>query len=290
MDPEDRVFTEEEYTSVAARIDSLMPWQLAWNSTVALLVVQAQRLQAFGTGTLLKIADEHLLITATHVIEDANAQNLLLLRADMKRKEDVIPLEAEAILGERDGLDVAILRLRPQVVERLGDGVFLRLDHFCYEQSISDAMFAVMGFPAIMASHENGIVSITKFHHVAPAFEGDVSTLLGFDARTHFLVDAGLVGTRTVDGKQLEFRRKTGESAAFPKELGGISGGSVWKIADNPADTIKRQPNSGKMIGVATSVYSKSQCIKASRLSGAIRMLRDALPELRNPIDLWRGK
>jgi hypothetical protein len=47
-----------------------------------------------------------------------------------------------------------------------------------------------------MASHENGIVTITKFNHVAPAFEGDVSTLLGgFDARTHFLVDAELTGT-----------------------------------------------------------------------------------------------
>ena len=91
------------------------------------------------------------------------------------------------------------------------------------------------------------------------------------------------------DGKQLEFRRHSGERAAFPKELGGFSGGSVWKIADNPEDTITKLPGSGKMIGVATGVYSRSQCIKASRLSRVIGMLREALPELHNPIDMWRG-
>jgi hypothetical protein len=138
-------FTEEQYAAVSARIAAFMPWQLAWNSTVAFLTLRNDTLQTWGTGTLLKIADEHLLITATHVIEFANAKDLFVLRADMKNKDDIIPLEAEGILAPRDSLDVAILRLRQQAVERLGEGAFLRLDHFRYDQGASDAIFAVIG-------------------------------------------------------------------------------------------------------------------------------------------------
>jgi len=281
-------FTKEEYAAVAARIDALMPWKTAWGSTVVIAIVQGNDFRVFGSGTLLKIADEYLLLTASHVIELAGAKNLFIVVADRKTKEDLIPLEGEAILGN-EKIDVAVLQLKPSVVARLQESGFLRLDHFCTDENLSEAMFAVVGFPAIMSEHKGGILSFTKFFHVAPAFAGDTSPLGDYDAKTHFLIDADLAETRMMDGSPMEFKEKSGQPANFPEHLGGISGGSVWKIADSPEDSAKRQPGSGKLIGVETGVYSGSKCMQATRWSVVVQMLRKALPDLRRPIDLWRG-
>lgn len=282
-------FSQDDHAAVAARIDALMPWQLAWGSTVAFLVVRGRSLHVFGSGTLLRIADESLLVTATHVIEEAKAKDMHIILADKQNKTDLIPLVADGILGDRDGLDVAVLQLRSQVVERIEDNAFLRLDSVSYEPNLSDAMFTVLGFPAIMACHESGRISITKYHHIAPAYEGSTSALDRYNERVHFLVAADLSEAMTMDGKPVEFRYRSGEPAPFPKELGGISGGSVWLLATNPDDARKRLPGSARMIGVDTGVYPTSKCIKASRWSVVVGMLRDALPELRRSIDMWRG-
>jgi hypothetical protein len=281
-------FSKEEYAAVASHIDALMPWKKAWGSTVVIVIAQENEFRVFGSGTLLKIADEYLLITASHVIEQAGAKNLYIVVADRKTREDLIPLEGEAVLGN-ERIDVAVLQLKPSVVAGLQEGDFLRLDHFCTDENLSEAMFAIVGFPGIMSEHKEGILSFTKFFHVAPAFAGDISPLGDYDAKTHFLIDADLAETRLMDGSPMEFKAKGGQPANFPGHLGGISGGSVWKIADSPKHSTGRQPGSGKLIGVETGVYSRSKCIKATRWSVVVQMLKKALPDLRAPIDLWRG-
>jgi hypothetical protein len=280
-----QTFTEEEYKQVFARIEALMPWDTAWASTVVILITRGKSLQVLGSGTLLKIGEESLLVTATHVIEDAGAVNLCIIRANQTRKEDIIPLEADAILSDRDGLDVAVLRLKPNVAANFTNKDYLRLDQFCCEkEDLSEAMFAVIGFPKIMAGQENGILKFTKFFHVAPAFEGNGFAFRGFSPDAHFLVDADLAETRTIDGKPMEFRTRQGQEADFPGELGGISGGSVWKLGDNPIDLAQRTPRSGKLVGVITGTYSNTTCMLASRWSSVMEMLRDAIPEIRGEL------
>jgi hypothetical protein len=287
---QERTFTEQEYAQVAARIDALMPWDLAWGSTVVILIVHGNTLKVFGSGTLLRIGDESLLVTATHVIEDAGAENLCIVRADQTRKDDIIPLECDGILGDRDRSDVAVLRLKPSVVENLADNDFLRLDRVCRDrEDLSQAMLAAIGFPEIMSGIENGILKFVKFHHIAPAPESVGFGLEKFDRGMHFLVDADLSETRTSDGKLMEFRSRSGRDAEFPRELGGVSGGSVWKLADNPQDIGKRGPASARIVGVLTGVYEMTTFIVATRWSAVLEMLRDAIPDLRGPIDFWRG-
>jgi hypothetical protein len=287
---EERAFTEQEYAKVAARIDALMPWDLAWRSTVVILLVRGNSLHVFGSGTLLRIGEESLLITASHVIEDAGAENLCIIRADHKRKDDIVPLEAEAILGDSDGLDVAVLRVRPDVAARFENRDFLRLHQVCrHKEDLSEAMVAVIGFPEIMSGIDNGILSFTKFYHVAPSLDDRMFGLDKYDSRMHFLVEADLSETRMIDGKVMEFRSRKGREATFPRELGGVSGGSVWKLADNPKDIAKRAPGSARMVGVMTGVYSETTFMVASRWSSVIGLLREAFPDLRGPIDLWRG-
>jgi hypothetical protein len=286
---EHRTFSEQEYAQVAARVDALMPWDVAWGSTVVILIVHGNSLQVFGSGTLLRIADESLLITATHVIERAGAANLCIIRADQKSKDDIVPLEAEAILGDTADLDVAVLRLKQSVTAHFRNQDFLRLDRvYRDKEDLTEAMLAVIGFPEIMAGIENGILKFTKFYHVAPAVEEGVFDDT-FNAHVHFLVDADLSETRMLDGRRMEFKDRRGFVAEFPRKLGGISGGSVWMLAHGPKDISKRAPGSGRIVGVVTGVYSESKCMIASRWSSVIAMLRDAIPDLRGSIDLWRG-
>jgi hypothetical protein len=106
----------------------------------------------------------------------------------------------------------------------------------------------------------------------------------------HFLVSADLSQTRTIDGKPMEFRSRNGSEAEFPGQLGGISGGSVWKLADDPKDISKRAPASARIVGVVTGIYSDTTLMVVSRWSSVIGLLRNALPELCGPIALWRGE
>lgn len=289
MSQEMSQFTQADFAAAVARMDALMPYDTAWMSTVAFLVIRDKNFCVHGTGTLVRIENEFLLITATHVIEFVNAQNLLVLRTDSKNKDDIIPLEAAGLLLPQKHLDITFLRLNPETISSLGEKAFLRLDQLCCE--LSDSMFVVvLGFPGIMSCHENGIISITKFHLGGPRLNVGDQELEEFDPKLHFLVEAALEDTMMADGTQLEFRRHNGEPAAFPDELGGISGGSVWKLADNLEDTVKMLPGSGKMVGVATAGYFPNpSCIKVSRLSEAIRLLPIELPHLRTAIEAWLG-
>src|SRR5205814_744104 len=119
--------------------------------------------------------------------------NLCIIRANQTRKNDIVPLEAEAILGDSDGLDVAVLRLKPNVVANFANKDFLRLDRVCRDkEDLSEAMFALVGFPEIMSGIEDGILTFTKYYHIAPAPESIAFGLEKFDQGMHFLVDADL--------------------------------------------------------------------------------------------------
>jgi hypothetical protein len=277
-------FTEEDYRAVAQRFDALIPYELAWGSSVAILINRGENTHVHGTGTLFRIADESFLITATHVIEQANKQNLRIAASNNR----IIPLIGMAILGE-PRFDVAAIQLSPLVVEQLEGKLFLRLHDVCFEQDLSNAMFWVCGFPEILSNHENEILKLTRFHHMADAYDGDTSALANYEERYHLLVAASLDEIRGVDGKPMEYRYKDGTPAAFPRELGGISGGSVWSISDKTIPIKTNNSQRARIVGVETGVFHRKECIKATRWKAVVNMLGDAMPELLPAIKMWRG-
>ena len=278
-------FTDSDFAAAAQRIEKGVPFDLAWASAVAILVQRGSTAQVHGSGTVFRIADESFIITAAHVIESKGSNNLMILLAGDDRP---LPCHGEAIVSASVTTDVAALQLPPEIAEQIPPSRFLRFDNVSLAQNAKNAMFAVFGFPQIMCSHNKGILKVTRFHHVAPVFEGPASDLGGYNSSTHLLIDADIDETRTTDGKLMDFCYQGGIRAPFPGDLHGISGGSVWRVFDHPADVPAGRANP-KLVAVENAVYHDRRCIKATWWKAVVEMLWAMRPDLRDALLMYRG-
>jgi len=99
-------------------------------------------------------------------------------------------------------------------------------------------------------------------------FKRDTKSFKEYQERFHLLLEAQLEYSSTEKGTQATFEDLRGNSAPFPRGLGGISGCSVWQIGDLDVpidDWGQKQP---KIVAVQTGVYYKDQAIKATRWIG----------------------
>src|SRR5437588_7274231 len=223
----------------------MVPWDLAWNSIVAIVIQQGPRPSLHGTGTLLKIADQHFVITAAHVITKGNS-NLFMIPSDSPLK---VFFTGEAILAIN--MDVGVLELNYEEAKKIPPERFLRLDHFSTDVGTADSLYAVMGFPQMMFNLESK--KIIKYHHVATGWEGNPEQLGGYNKHLHFHIGANLDETRGPDGKLIDFTYPgVPVSALFPQELKGISGGPVWKITNTPYGN-QSDSSHARIVGVECS-------------------------------------
>jgi hypothetical protein len=199
-----------------------------------------------------------------------------------------LPLEGEAILADDEKIDVAAIPLRPSTAEKIDPKRFLRLNDVSLTENIDTALFTVFGFPAMLSFHEKSTFKVTKFFHMAAMPDDKSPSLANYDPRYNFLVDANRDETRGLDGRVVDFRYRGGVRAQFPKDLGGISGGGVWKIVDGPNDN-HEGCGPARLVGVETGVYSKPPCMQATRWKHVVSLLASAMPELRPAIELWRA-
>jgi hypothetical protein len=275
---------EDVHQQANAQIDKLIPHDIAWRCSVQILQKRGDNLHGHGTGMLFRIADDSFLVTASHVYQDATEQPLRIAGPNRK----IVPLAGTWFLGQ-EPLDVAVLKLDSFVLEHLETDSFLRLNHVSFEEDFSKSMFTIFGFPQIMSTDEKGVLRRTRFHFMTYGFTGNTTTLEDYQHDHHFLLRAALSEATTIKGRPLEFNYRGGVSAPFPRELRGMSGCSVWKIADANSPTRFRNSEHARIVGVQTGVYHKEECIKATKWAAVIGVIVQAIPELRGPVELWRG-
>ncbi len=278
-------FDEHDYRRAFEKVDLLIPYELAKKSSVPILTKRGNAFCVLGTGTLFRIADTSFLVTATHVIEEADNKKLVFT---VPHSDDIIPLGGMGFLANRDPFDIGVIQLDSQVSNRLEDKNFLRLHHVCDERVDNEGLYCLLGYPEIMCEHENGILDLIMLYLTVPPYIGETSALDGYQEIYHLLLDARKSDIKGVDGKTMEFRYRGGVDAPFPRELKGISGSSVWRIANKPTDVHAKNCDKARIVGVQTSIYQNRQCIRATYWKAVMSMLTDAIPELRRAIELFR--
>jgi len=279
-------FTEEQYSKVVQRIDKMVPTDLVSASSVAILIERGPQFGILGSGTLFRIAEESFVITAAHVMKAGEGKNRWLAPT-LGGPDEIIPFEGDAILDERDTVDVAAVHLKSHVGEKIDPRRFLGLSNVSFVEDFAEGLFMVFGYPEMLFSHYKGSVKITLFQHGGPVYAGDTSMIPNYDSHVSLLLDADINETRGVDGKPIEFRYPEGPSAPFPSELKGISGGSVWQVMPNPRD-ISEDPGNARIAAVEVAICQSKGCIRATRWKAVKDMLRSEMPRLRPAIDMWR--
>jgi hypothetical protein len=99
-------FSEEQYRTRAEQIEKLIPFDLAWGSSAAILIQPGKTLRVCGSGTLFRISEQSFVVTAAHVVEQGHGSNLRIIVAD---GSELMPFEGEGILGPSDTTDVAVV-------------------------------------------------------------------------------------------------------------------------------------------------------------------------------------
>lgn len=277
------------------RIESFIPSK-AREAAVAIVLIHGTELHQFGTGTLLRVADQSFIVTAAHVVKDARQydKSLCLPRTDgsFTQLHGDWMCSSEGQYGTTsDPFDIAVLRLDSSIVNGLTNASFLRLGDISFSEDLSDGIFCLLGYPTLWSqpsTNANRGLEVKVLQYTTYAFEGPVDALSEYQARFHLLLSAGLEGSADIEGNPCCFSDRSGAPAEFPRGLGGISGCSVWILGNNNKPLQDWRREDAKIVAVQTGVYHDRQIIKATRWVAVSTLLHEAFPELRPAMALWR--
>jgi hypothetical protein len=261
-----------------------VPDERGWGSTVNIVVVDNKTLRQHGSGSLYRVGVESFLVTAAHVIDQALRHGRGMGLSGPKG--NFVPMAGDAIISN-ESADVGVVRLSEGVVEKLQGSTFLTMNDICFTTDLSQGVFTLFGFPAIWAKEDGARMDLKRFQFTSYAFEGDSSVLAGYDKKFHILINGNFSGTTDSDGSQSQFTRNDGSPARFPKDLNGISGCPVWKIADLPSLRCSGKREGPRVVAVQTCVYSNS--IRATRWAVVNGLIYERFPSLRPVLFMWRG-
>lgn len=192
-------------------------------------------LRALGTGLLFRLAGESFLVTAAHVLRDVGEQQLMCLN---EARGAVVSLGGH-VREAQEPHDLAILHLDSPSLTRLGEADFrTQLDIDTGPLSPGDS-YCVYGYP-IDPAYSNVSLSNWKATSLLclASLRNEPVHLENHSADDNLLLEIDL---NTIVGAD-------GESARMPLELGGISGGPIFRISSDRVS----------IVGVETSTYRQS--------------------------------
>src|SRR5262249_14854690 len=91
-----------------------------------------------------------------------------------------------------------------------------------------------------------------------------------------------------LDGKRVDYATRSGHPAEFPRHLGGISGGSVWKIGDRRIPVHEWHRARPRIAAIQTGAFPEKRVLKATRCPALTMLLYNAFPVVRPSLNMWR--
>lgn len=115
-----------------------------------------------------------------------------------------------------------------------------------------------------------------------------MSALDGFDPDQHILLEAKTDYLLDRAGAETYLRTRQGFSARVPRDLGGISGCSVWMIGDLRQSIHDWNPREARIVALETAVYPERGVIRATRWAAVSTVIYQAYPDLREALEIYR--
>lgn len=265
-------------------------------STVAIVGMRAPFVRQIGSGTLLAVADVRFFVTAAHVLVQAKEYGMTVGISGGKGGNftalsgNWIVTSADVGSNGDDKHDVALYRLDERQLSRLDNVEFVRIADVSFARDISSGYFVVCGFPGMWSTVSDSDDTVMKsklLQYGTYAFEGSTSGLNGYDPERHFLLQATPESMLDHNGEPTHFRTRSGHSANMPGDLAGISGCSVWMIGDFNTPVANWSKQAARIVGIETSVFTRTGAIKATRWNAVMSVLHAAYPELRRTIEMY---
>lgn len=256
-------------------IDSAL--QRAMESTIIPLFVDVDgSAVVLGSGTLFSIGDARFIVTAAHVLETASAAKKRIWFGGSDTNSHRLYPSANGLKWYADGeqmekSDFAIWRLEESDSKRFPGHRFLRLMDISSLEPRANDFFCTVGFPTELTPMiERGAgarhwVQALKLYSLP--YDGETEMLGNYEPDSHILVCG-----------QSETMSAFDHEKPFPKQLGGISGGQIWRIR---FDVINEKPIVlAALAAVETCVYRSGRIVRGTKWSRVLGVMFNAWPEL----------
>ena len=282
-------------SQIARAVAEYVP-SLAVESLVAIVAGKAPVVRQIGSGTLLAVADKTFVVTAGHVIHAAQSAGATVGLSGSASGRFVAAAGRWLVSRASDGQvgddhhDIALYQLSPSQVQQLGQMRPIRIADVSFAHDLACVYFVVLGFPGMWSTTSNDdaeIVELKLLQYGTGAFGGSKAGLEGYSEASHILLDAKHDELFDQDGNAMSFRTRQGLPATMPGDLAGISGGSVWAIADMRTPVQAWSKSNPRLVGVETGVYRGSRAIKVTRWSAIASLLDAAFPDLRPVLTMY---
>jgi hypothetical protein len=244
-------------------------------STVPILIENGPAPLQSGTGTLFQVAGAKFIVTARHVLDEAQNDSRSLWSFDPTSAGPFMQLRGDWA-GFGEPCDVVILKLHDTSIERFALKHFLTLGEVDSSHSPNDSSaYFLYGFPLewTSANTKTKTVGGKPLSFLVNCYDGDTETLRGFDPRVHFALAFSRRDVVDLDGL---------DGADLPRYYGGISGAGVWKVwgrGQHGPDIRGWTSARAKLVAVQTGVYGDSVA-KATRWDFVRQLLERYYPTL----------
>jgi hypothetical protein len=243
--------------------DSLIPlflWQRSTND-----------LAAVGSCVWVDIEGEQFLLTAAHVTDHRNEDQILLLPVG----DQIVPIDGMFAEigrhGERSreslAVDAAYFHVRPEMAERLRPQYFPigRVGIDMLDQFRKDDLYSIAGYPAAAAKITGDGCSAEFFGLIGAATHETIYRKLGYLREVHVLIKFNVRRSRMIRG-----------SATTTPEPWGMSGGGIFSW---PRDANPFEPNPNpRLVGIVTDWNQRRAIFIGTQIYFFIKMI-----DLNNP-------
>jgi hypothetical protein len=225
----------------------------------------------WGTGVLLRIADESFVLSASHVLERASEATARLASCVAGSRFVNVTSVRLSRTVDTETLDVGFLRLTPENATELEvHKKFLRMSDLDTSQAMGDGAYLVAGYPA----------QSVQFHLDGEQKEISASH---FSFLTQLVdVDRGEPGiTLGLSFREPTLRNGYGELVRRVPELNGISGCGIWRVwLEENRDSLARwDPSWIRLSGIEHAVTPR-RSIRGTLVGHALQLIARSQPEL----------
>ena len=226
--------------------------------------------EALGTGTLIRVGNVSLMLTAAHVTRNIEHTSL-----HVGGGHELVPLggtafHSAALPGQLDDpVDMSAWLLEPSLIAELGDVSFLEADTFPIGTDFGrGALFGCLGYPTSKNKdvHAGNQTVKTKLWKYASHENDDGSSALraGSNPNWHLFIQFDSKHSRDEDGNVVNSPNPTGVSGGPVVYLGNLGSGDTYAIGS------RIRP---MLAGILTTNPKNGDAMRATRIDKILEVL-----------------
>lgn len=247
------------------------------DATVPFYAVQNDRIVRDRSGVLLRVGDEHFILTASHDLK-AIVENDIYLYVGWS-EEDLVPvptIDAVFHTTEEESRDVAVIKLSSESSRRItSSSKPISLRNVARKCPDEQAFYLVSGYPLEWLTVLPDSIESTPLNYLCRLYNGDTLPVdtFQYDPQLHLLLELSRGGKTVNSAQDIPIPAKAG--------IKGISGCGVWRIVGYSPEAMRDwQPEQVSLVGIEHRYWERQGAVAATRIQYVLAFLAGGFPDV----------